>query len=512
MIATGYQSSGRPATIETLVMPGPVSVAHADIETECSDCHAAFSKTLQRDLCLSCHEHKSVLEDQVAGTGFHGLFEAARNVECSTCHTEHEGRDANIIQLDLESFDHHFTDFELAASHAELACEDCHAPGSLFRDAPSACFDCHQDDDTHLGRLGEDCGGCHQVEAWRTTSFDHARDTDFDLTGAHLEVECAMCHTNQRYEGIPADCYSCHQIDDYHRGEFGRDCAQCHLTEEWKKTTFSHEQESGFTLQGGHAELACGLCHQGNLIFEPLESKCVSCHLLDDIHQGGNGSNCSLCHDTQKWTNSSFDHQVDTDFDLTGAHTGLDCQACHAASQPDMVLDMACFACHQADDVHKAALGENCARCHQETTWKTDVRFDHDLTAFPLIGLHAVAPCEACHLSPEFADTPGQCGNCHARDDPHQGGLGTECGACHNPNDWRLWEFDHDASTSFSLDGAHSDLSCQSCHLAGKDYLAKPASTCIACHRIDDAHSGQFGRQCARCHTTSSFADMEMIQ
>ena len=72
LIISGYQGSARSATIETLVMPGPVSSAHAEFETECSECHAAFSKALQRDLCLSCHEHEGVLEDQASGTGFQG--------------------------------------------------------------------------------------------------------------------------------------------------------------------------------------------------------------------------------------------------------------------------------------------------------------------------------------------------------------------------------------------------------------------------------------------------------
>ena len=62
LIAIGFQMSTQAASIETLVMPGQVSEAHAGIESECSECHAPFSKTLQRDLCLSCHDHKDVLE------------------------------------------------------------------------------------------------------------------------------------------------------------------------------------------------------------------------------------------------------------------------------------------------------------------------------------------------------------------------------------------------------------------------------------------------------------------
>jgi hypothetical protein len=510
--AIGFQISVRAASIETLVMPGPVSEAHAGIEEECSECHAAFSQTLQRDLCLSCHEHRSVMEDLAAGTGFHGRFESARNVECATCHADHEGREADIVRLDTETFDHDFTDFVLEGSHADVACEDCHSAGGLFREAQSACFDCHQEDDDHQGRLGEDCGSCHQSTSWRTTTFDHAQETDFTLTGAHQTVECALCHTNQQYEGIPDGCYSCHQLDDNHKGEYGRDCKQCHQTEDWKQTTFDHAETSGFALHGRHSEIDCTSCHQGSLFDAPLAPECTSCHLADDVHQGSNGTDCGACHDSRQWSNTSFDHQADTDFPLIGAHTDLDCRVCHTGGALDLAFDIVCFSCHRVDDVHQDGLGENCARCHQPTGWTVDVLFDHDLNRFPLIGLHAVALCEACHLSPRFTDTPALCIDCHEKEDSHDGGLGTDCGACHNPNDWLLWDFDHNASTSFILDGAHADLACRDCHQQGQNYQARPPTVCASCHLGDDVHSRQFGRQCARCHDTRSFNEIRALQ
>jgi hypothetical protein len=30
----------------------------------------------------------------------------------------------------------------------------------------------------------------------------------------------------------------------------------------------------------------------------------------------------------------------------------------------------------------------------------------------------------------------------------------------------------------------------------------------VSCHRNDDAHDGEFGRDCAQCHTTESFRDL----
>ncbi len=499
------------APIETLVMPGPVSAAHADIEVECSGCHAAFSKTLQRDLCLSCHDHISVKEDLEAGTGFHGRSETVGKAECATCHAEHEGRTANIVGLDIETFDHDITDFVLEGSHAERVCEDCHAADKLPREAPSACFDCHEAKDSHKGKLGKECGNCHRETDWQTTKFDHTKDTEYILTGAHQVVECVLCHTNQTYKGISTDCHSCHQIDDRHQGNFGKDCKQCHKTEDWKKNTFDHKKSSDFALQDRHTEIECSSCHLANQFKEELAHECVSCHLADDIHQGANKVDCGACHNSREWKSVKFDHQKDTDFPLNGAHFELECRMCHSGGTIDMELDTACINCHQVNDVHQQSLGENCVRCHGESGWTSDVLFDHDLTRFPLIGMHSVVLCEACHLSPRFADTPGQCLDCHSQSDTQHDTFGTDCGSCHNPNDWLLWEFDHQ-STGFVLDGAHADLNCQNCHKKGWDYQAKKQFTCVDCHRNDDIHSGEFGRHCSRCHNSHSFEYSGTIQ
>ena len=51
------------------------------------------------------------------------------------------------------------------------------------------------------------------------------------------------------------------------------------------------------------------------------------------------------------------------------------------------------------DDVHKGQVGKKCERCHNQSGWTKEVFFDHDLARFPLIGIHAITPCEECHLS-----------------------------------------------------------------------------------------------------------------
>jgi len=44
------------AGIETLLMPGKVTAAHAKIESECTQCHVRDGTGTQETRCLSCHK------------------------------------------------------------------------------------------------------------------------------------------------------------------------------------------------------------------------------------------------------------------------------------------------------------------------------------------------------------------------------------------------------------------------------------------------------------------------
>jgi hypothetical protein len=140
------------------------------------------------------------------------------------------------------------------------------------------------------------------------------------------------------------------------------------------------------------------------------------------------------------------------------------------------------------------------------------VRFDHDLTTFPLLGKHDVLECADCHATPAFHDADDQCIECHAEDDVHERRLGADCATCHNPNDWLAWSFDHNTQTDFALTGAHADVTCHACHRKPVDGEIVLGSTCITCHRGDDLHRGEFGTDCAECHTTESFSDLRELQ
>ena len=502
VMGAGAASVGKAIDWEKMVMPGPLVEAHAEHESECSSCHQAFKAEAQRTLCLDCHEE--VAADLTAREGFHSRHPLASTGQCRSCHGDHRGRDADIRGLTEATFDHAQTDYALLGAHQSATCQSCHVPDVARRDAPLDCVGCHRDDDAHDGALSEDCGKCHDEVVWTTTRFDHD-ETDYPLTGAHQTATCGGCHAGDRYKDTPRDCISCHAIDDAHSGRFGSDCGDCHTTKVWRQEGFDHQRESGFPLVGAHAEATCVTCHRQAPGERKLPENCSGCHASEDVHAGRFGVACGDCHAPRKWAEIRFDHGKRTEFPLRGAHQRASCDACHSESVKKSDMDTSCIGCHRSDDVHRSTLGTDCASCHDERSFTSGVAFDHDLTKFPLLGLHAMAPCESCHTSHDFQRADVACYACHQPDDKHERTLGNTCNRCHNPNGWRVWRFDHGQSTDFALDGAHENLECGACHRQPMSLEYQMPQSCIGCHASDDAHRGGFGRECDDCHTSRAW-------
>jgi hypothetical protein len=488
------------AGVERLLMPGEVAAAHAKYEEDCGQCHDRKERGRQTQLCLACH--KEVAADVAARRGLHGRMPNAAGSQCSACHSEHQGRAADLIKLDAALIDHAYTDFPLTGAHAGAACAACHQAGKPHRGASSQCVDCHRERDPHAGALGKECASCHEASSWSRVRFDHAR-TQFPLRGAHAEATCASCHPGERYAQTPQQCAACHAADDVHRGERGPACASCHTSASWSAARFDHARETGFALLGAHGSVECRGCHRSGDFSKDIPTACQGCHRADDPHAARLGSKCDDCHSSEAWRPSSFDHVRDAHYALLGKHAEIGCHRCHTAEVATQKLSQECAGCHRLDDVHAGGAGIACQQCHGGDAWRPVVGFDHDLTDFPLVGMHAVAPCAACHTNLSFGRTAGACNECHARDDVHQGGLGAECSQCHTANAWNVWEFDH-AAVGFALDGAHAKAQCADCHREppGRRTLS---SDCASCHRNDDVHLGQFGRKCGQCHTTATF-------
>jgi hypothetical protein len=137
---------------------------------------------------------------------------------------------------------------------------------------------------------------------------------------------------------------------------------------------------------------------------------------------------CADCHATASWNAADFDHSERTDFALTGAHAVTACVDCHARpDDPEAVwtfagLDATCQTCHADDDPHAGQFeGRSCSSCHDADAF-TLANFDHDQTAFPLVGSHATLACTSCHqtesgpdgtLFVRFSPLPTECAGCH---------------------------------------------------------------------------------------------------
>jgi hypothetical protein len=419
-----------------LVTPGPLSKAHANLESNCLACHVPFAKPQQDSLCKGCHEE--VAHDLTAGEGYHGRNPVVREQACASCHTDHEGRDVELVSFDAESFDHLLTDFRLTGAHETLECLSCHQPEERFASAPLTCVGCHSEDDAHKGNLGPQCEGCHNTATWNETSaFDHSL-TGFALVGKHVEVECESCHTNKRFHGTPSDCVSCHKKDDVHRGGNGDQCEECHVARGWEFTNFDHDLETRFPLRGAHAQVACNVCHKQPAALVALPITCNECHKSDDVHRGRLGAKCDSCHGNATWTPASlFDHSG-TEFPLTGRHAAISCSECHKDKLFSSRVT-SCIGCH-ADTRHQGRFGKapDCATCHVTSSWQRWT-FDHAKQAgFALDGKHASLTCYQCHGKPvASAKMASSCVDCHRADDSHRGEFGENCQRCHSTESWK---------------------------------------------------------------------------
>lgn len=501
LAVTGIASGDQ---FDTLIMPGKLIAGHEEFETQCEKCHVLFDQSKQDGLCLDCHD--KIDGDMKQKKGYHGLHTLVANVECRSCHTDHKGRNFDILLLDNETFDHDLSDYPLTGAHQKVVCSDCHESDKLYRDVSSDCYACHKQDDQHKGELGRECADCHDDRSWVKAEFDHD-DTKFPLREAHKDVVCAGCHPDERYKKLPVDCNACHKLNDVHAGSYGESCDDCHNEHKWSEIQFDHDRDTDYPLVGGHRKTSCASCHQQD-VHRSLDRACIACHKNDDVHRGRYGKQCNDCHTLNNWADDAFDHDKDTDYPLRGKHAAVACEACHRGDV-HMELSSQCNSCHRGDDVHQGEQGQKCDQCHNEKSWNHNVVFNHDFSRFPLIGMHSTTSCEECHFTREYKKAPMDCIACHEKDDVHKDKLGSECEQCHNPNHWRTWLFDHDKQTDYPLEGAHRNLDCLSCHTdpLGKNEIVPPTD-CNSCHSDDDIHFGKFGKYCNRCHGFDSF-DLE---
>jgi hypothetical protein len=137
---------------------------------------------------------------------------------CAACH--------DVTAWKTVAFDHDSTRYPLRGAHRTLACAKCHTAAAAglparFAGLAATCDapGCHRD--PHAGQFadrarGALCTSCHTEAAWASLAFDHQRDTDYPLDGAHRNVRCVACHRSQgappvaRYRPLAHRCEDCH--------------------------------------------------------------------------------------------------------------------------------------------------------------------------------------------------------------------------------------------------------------------------------------------------------------
>ena len=475
----------------------PLKDKHAVLE--CEDCHKNKNSAGRRTflgadrLCGACHK-----DDQPHG------FDRRSLMTCERCHTQVSWKPPKR-QLDFDHNKKSDAEFPQIGAHKDVSCGKCHpkAQFNLRQPKPGNCGNsgCHRSPHTDHLFDKKSCDWCHSpaLRTLKEINFNHKARTRFDLSGAHSKLECYGCHTDKLGTRKPARaCESCHANDNPHRDrfkEFGSPpaCAVCHPETSFKPTRFDHDKRTAFDLTGKHARLDCRSCHRGKkpFEFEDFSGKgirsdrgCMSCHQHETVHQrqftdkpksvavmkdGELVQTCVECHkqggrmDIGRGAVSGI-HGLQGRWPLLGEHKGVDCGACHVNDEFVDTPKQCGVRCHQ-DSLHQGALGDQCDRCHVPGQWKPD-RFNHDDdTKWPLLGLHKTVPtCEDCHPGRKFAKTPMNCSavGCHAKDDAHQGRLGTQCESCHLETGETI--FDHNSQSEFPLTGSHLRTKCADCH------------------------------------------------
>lgn len=560
---------------------------HAEIK--CQDCHTekrTKMKVRKNDLhflgasksCNDCHKK----EDP------HFFVGQFAKKSCGDCHSVETWKKDTRFNHDID------TKFKLEEAHAKMKCNECHQlKNKTMKYAwpnlqQQKCLSCHED--FHKTRLsnkwtGPKCLECHNQTKWKIEQFDHGK-TNFKLEGKHAEAKCLDCHKQQgayaidgknhaNWRGLKQNCNSCHEdvhmYGSYVSKKFGalQRCQTCHGSKDWKtSSTFVHNRDTNFHIDGEHNQLKCEACHipskfkftSQSMLKEVVTSTksiyhydrlasttCNACHINPHLGVFSDKSAkmaCTECHVTLGWTvnksQRNFDHSK-TRLPLSGGHAKLECKDCHVRDNKQIykfALDKqgGCVDCHEnihINQMNRKFSSKACTDCHTDQSWKAlddaNFKFDHQQTRFQLTGKHQETNCKECHKFAEpkrrqfmFNEAEKKfCVACH--DNVHKNQFSREfqskaCSECHNTKDFtQRLEFDH-SETDYPLRGKHKSLKCSECHVPQKELGAFESGhkkgkfkfphlgrrDCKACHQ--DEHKGQFGNSCSQCHNESDWS------
>lgn len=363
---------------------GPLSSAHAYVESECEQCHVKPFERVQNQACLACH----------ASTRHHVPTEALAALpdfaaaQCTDCHREHNGADGTIVRL------------------ASL-CTDCHE--NLQPRFPESPMETVRDFST-----------THPPFSPVLARFDPARRVFEPIAmiqgKAPLREDNGLVFPHDLHldaKGIDApegtrvlECDACHVPD---RGKIGfepitmeRHCADCHRLE------FDPEDLQRVVPHGQPAEVAAVI--RDHHAAKALDLRAPSLGALPNAPERRRPGPPRTREEREfiaRWTAAEGDRLVREVFD------GRLCRYCHVVQEtgdPRLPWDVAPVnlqehALSGAQFVHGAHEASACTDCHAATTsnLSTDVL------------LPDIENCRACHGDPGHGkQVTNTCIDCHA--------------------------------------------------------------------------------------------------
>ncbi|MFK7848220.1 MAG: cytochrome c3 family protein [Rhodothermales bacterium] len=174
------------------IVSGPISSNHAGIGTDCASCHTPNEGVIDQK-CEVCHEkfgddlgiHTFEAHYQYRSNDFSRVIPSVDEVNCATCHTEHEGRDAPATVI------------------ADTQCESCHGFDGFNTEHPEFDFVAEQ-------LLDES-----------NIKFPHV-------------LHVSELQRKEKLSDIEKTCLYCHNAEEDGKGfqplSFERHCDSCHLS------------------------------------------------------------------------------------------------------------------------------------------------------------------------------------------------------------------------------------------------------------------------------------------
>ncbi len=200
---------------------------------------------------------------------------------------------------------------------------------------------------------------------------------------AHLENNCAACHTSVR--GVETSkCIVCHANNEsilqrqptaFHASISS--CTECHLEHqgfENRPTKMDHAALAKIGLRQLDSDAADSenqalrqellmwaehrvAPHRGITATEAT-LHCWSCHANDDRHFKLFGQDCAQCHATDRWNLPEYRHP---------SSSSMDCAQCHQAPPSHYMMHFKMISARVAGKPH--ARVDQCFQCHQTTSW-----------------------------------------------------------------------------------------------------------------------------------------------